>query len=343
MGSVVSYAPAEFARRYHVASGALNTPREIVAMARLAASARERAGNGGQIIEPGAEGSRGRRVGLLASSMNPLTRAHVALAEAARRSGHLDALFWVATLLTIDKERVERATLVDRLMQAQAHAHASGDGLLLLSGGLYVEQARAAHALLGPEIEIALIVGYDKVVQIFDPRYYADRNAALDELFSEAAVLVGPREGAGEAELRALLDAPENRQYAGGVSYCPLPERYATDSSTEARTLAASGETGEPLRDLLTPEGLALTVTTGAYAPIRQPTDSDLGDRYTARQTLLDALSRLPEQDLVDAPRMSDLVTWSAQDTRRGAALRAWAQSPEERVADGLRAALAAR
>lgn len=338
----VSYAPHDFDRRYRLAAGALDSARDVEAIGRLVTAARKHVEAGGHIIERGTGWSRGGRVGLLASSMNPLTRAHVALAEAARRSGALDALFWVATLVTVDKERVERATLVDRLVQAQEHARASGDGLLLLSGGLYVEQARAAHALLGPEVEIALIVGYDKIVQIFDPRYYSDRDAALDELFLEADVIVGPREGAGEVELRALLDTPGNRMFASRVSYCPLPDRYATDSSTEARTLAARGETGAPLRDLLTPEGLALTLVTDPYAQMLPPSASLLGDRYTARQTILEALNRLTGRDLLQAPKISELVTWSAEDSLRGAALRAWALSLKAGGVDGLRAALAA-
>lgn len=333
-GIDVAYAPDEFSRRYRQAADALDSPAEVVAMARLVGAARERGGAGSQIIERGVSRTPGHRVGLFASSMNPLTRAHIALAEAARVSGGLDALFWVATLVTVDKERVERATLVDRLVQA--HARASGDGLLLLSGGLYVEQARAAHALLGSEVEIALIVGYDKIVQIFDPRYYADRDAALDELFSEAQVIVGPRDGAGEEELRALLDTPENQRYADRVTYSPLPDRYGADSSTEARALAASGELGQPLRDLLTPEGLALTVTTSPYAPTRQPSTADLGDRYTARQSVLAALGSVPQPQLLQAPKVGDLVTWSAEDTPRGAAVRAWARGDAESSAQSL-------
>ena len=37
------------------------------------------------------------------------------------------------------------------------------------------------------------IYGYDKVVQIFDPRYYDDRDAALDRLFALSSLLVAPR------------------------------------------------------------------------------------------------------------------------------------------------------
>jgi nicotinic acid mononucleotide adenylyltransferase len=274
--------------------------------------------------------------------MNPLTCAHVALADAARRFARLDALCWVATLVTIDKESVERATLIDRLIEGQMHARASGEGLLLLSGGLYVEQARAAHALLEPEVEISLIVGYDKVVQIFDRRYYTDRDAALSELFAEAALIVAPRDGASEADLHTLLSAPENRPFADRVSYCPLPDRFARDSSSEARALASTGEIGGPLRDLLTPEGLALTVTAQPYEPPREPSTTSLGDRYTARQIILAALSRLDEPQLAVTPKLSDLVAWSAENSGRGAALRAWAldSASDNR---GLRAALEMR
>ena len=41
-----------------------------------------------------------------------------------------------------------------------------------------------------PTAELTLLVGYDKVVQILDPKYYDDRDAALHELFALARLLV---------------------------------------------------------------------------------------------------------------------------------------------------------
>lgn len=330
---------ARYERRYRTALSAFDTPAIAVAMARRVATAQARDFVGGLTLVGAEWLSSASRVGLLATSMNPLTRAHVALADAARVAGRLDALCWVATTVTVDKEEVTRASLSDRLLAADLYARAMGDGLLLLRGGLYVEQARAAHALLGSGVEVALVVGFDKVVQIFDSRYYPDRDAALRELFAETALLVAPREGYAEPELKALLALPENRPFAERVAYFPLPERFMDDSSTEARALAASGVYGSRLRELLAPEGLALAASQ-PYAQIQPPGPDDLGDAYSARQRLILALGDLAPSDLEEIPPIHRLVRWSAEAGVRGAKLRAWVNAQPPRSLASLRAAL---
>ena len=342
----------EYERRFQAAAQALDSVARAVTMRRLIAMTQSQAqvagaARGRVLLEARSPGP-ARRVGLLASSMNPLTHAHVAMAESARQSARLDALYWVANLVTVDKERVERASLFDRLLEGGTHARATGDGLLLLAGGLYVEQARSAHALLPTAHAILLIVGYDKAPQIFDPRYYDDRDAALDELFAEAELVVAPRAGDTEADLRALLARPENQRYAGRIHYTPLPARFAGDSSTEARTLAVAAldatEKARRLRVLLTPEGLALTLVTRAYEPPRPATATNLGDFYSARQTLVGALAVMPREQLVSAPPLSRLIALAADPSSAGAALRAWiAAPPHARTPEGLAAALAGR
>jgi nicotinic acid mononucleotide adenylyltransferase len=336
----VSYDTVDYVRRFQAASDALDSAAQTVAMARLVAQAQRDGAAGGHALEGGERLRAAHRIGLLATSMNPLTHAHVALGHAARAAARLDALAWVATTVTIDKEQVERATLADRLLEARAHARASSDGLLLLAGGLYVEQARAAHALLAPDATVALIVGFDKVAQIFDARYYADRDAALHELFAEAELVVAPREGAGQADLRALMARPENRPFADRVSYCPLPARYVHDSSTEARALVAAGASDQTLRALLTPEGLALAQVARPYVPAHPASATDLGDVYTARQACITALGDLPLAELASVSPLSRLVAWSAGASPRGSALRAWVSATRHRTSAGLRAAL---
>ena len=332
-------------RRYQAAARALDSAAQVVAMARLVEQAQSQNAVSGRVLLPARSTGAVRRVGLLATSMNPLTHAHVAMAESARHHARLDALYWVANLVTVDKEQVARASLVDRLLEGRAYASAVGDGLLLFAGGLYVEQARAAHALLAGVEQIALIVGFDKAPQIFDPHYYENRDAALDELFAEAEVVVAPRAGKSEADLRALLEQPENQRYAERIHYTPLPARYATDSSTEARELAATAmdtaERERRLRALLTPEGLALALITRAYEPPRAATATTPGDAYSARQALLSALADIPPEQLGSTPPLSHLTALATELSPKGAALRAWAQDRSTHTLDGLMAALA--
>lgn len=340
----------EYERRFQAAAQALDAAAQAAATARLIACERQAhagSADGGSIVEQARTPGPALRIGLLASSMNPLTHAHVVMAESARQSARLDALYWVANLVTVDKERVARASLVDRLLEAQAHARATGDGLLLLAGGLYVQQARAAHALLPTARAILLVVGYDKAPQIFDPRYYDNRDVALGELFAEAELVVAPRAGETEADLRRLLARPENQRYAQRIHYTPLPERYAGDSSTEARELAAAkvdaAEKQRRLRALLTPEGLALTTTTRAYEPPRPASATDLGDFYSARQALIAALAGIAPERLDSAPSLARLTELATDPGPTGAALRAWIVGDGEHTRQGLEAALAAR
>lgn len=330
-------------RRYEAAVRTLDSVVRMVALYRQLERARVDQSIHGVALVGGRMLRASRRVGVLATSMNPLSRAHVALARSARTSAGLDAICWVATQVTVDKEGVQRASLVDRLAQTSAAARALGDGLALLDGGLYVEQARAVRALLAPDATVALIVGFDKIVQIFDPRYYSDRDSALRELFAEAEVVVAPRGDSGESELQALVSRPENIEFADQVRFAPLEARYRTDSSTEARELASAGRRVADLRRLLTPEGLALANVTGAYELAHATSGDGLGDRYTARMTIIAALASLASADLRGLPSLHELVAMSGADDARGAALRDWVRSPAVRTSERLRAALQAR
>jgi nicotinamide-nucleotide adenylyltransferase len=262
------------------------------------------------------------RVGVFAGSFNPLTRAHVALANAARRAAGLDALVWACAAASVDKEQVERAALVDRLAQMRAFvAGRRGEALVLLNRGLYVDEARTIRALLAPSAELTLIVGYDKIVQIFDPKYYADRDAALRKLFSLARLLVAPRAGEGPEALAALLAQPENRPFAAHVRYFDVPAGYAYDSSTEARALAAETPPDlAALSQLVPPAGLALALSTGAYRPAAPADD----DPYTIRARWLDALATLPPATTRMLPPLTTLAQQTLAADDRGKRLRAW-------------------
>ncbi|HEX5159178.1 MAG TPA: hypothetical protein VFW17_18360 [Ktedonobacterales bacterium] len=313
-------------RRYHAAVALLDDCSRLARLARAAATVV--ASDEPRAVEL-AGGRRLRaalRVGVFAGSFNPLTRAHVALANAARRAAGLDALIWACAAASVDKERVERAALVDRLAQMSAFVVGRRrEALALLNRGLYVDEARTLRALLAPSTELTLIVGYDKIVQIFDPKYYADRDAALRALFSLARLLVAPREGEGAEALAALLAQPENRPFARYVRYLDVPAGYAHDSSTEARALAAETPADiAALSRLLPPVGLALALHTGAYRPTMPTVDNP----YTVRARWLDALATLPPTTARHLPPLSTLVKQTLAADDRGTHLRAWLADP---------------
>jgi len=185
------------------------------------------------IVPPPAAAARGR-LGILPGSFNPPTEAHVALARAGREAG-LSSVIYVLSKRTVDKERVTGIPLADRLELLGQIAEAAGDAVAFVNRGLYVDQAAALRAVLPDARALVFLVGYDKIVQIFDPRYYDDRDAALRRLFALASFLVAPRGDADADELAALMRRPENAPFAASVRPLPLSEVYRDQSSTRVR------------------------------------------------------------------------------------------------------------
>jgi len=180
-----------------------------------------------------------RRLVALPGSFNPVHRAHLALLDAAVVAWRADAGSYVLSALTVDKERVSGMLLEDRLWllcrQIEADPARDTRTVVVTNRGLYVDQAAALFGLFPTLGALAFVTGYDKIVQIFDPRYYTDRDAALDLLFSRASFLVAPRAGATRDYLHTLLARPENARYAARVTVLPLPLELAGVSSSRVR------------------------------------------------------------------------------------------------------------
>jgi nicotinic acid mononucleotide adenylyltransferase len=228
-----------------------------------------------------------RRVGILCGSFNPLTLAHTELAERAREAYQLDRVFFTLAKVTVDKERVTGMGLEDRLLllslYAQRHDYT---GVALVNRGLYFEQAQAFRSLLGAQAEINFVVGMDKLVQILDPRYYQDRDAALRQLFALASLIVANRGDMAQAEFNQLLDLPENRSCRPYVRFCPLPAAFSDLSATAIRTALATAKASNAQ---VPPETAVFLAETHAYAP-PQPSGDEIVDAYAVRLRLLAAL-----------------------------------------------------
>ncbi len=241
------------------------------ARARQIARIRAAAAPGMEIVTPAASAAETAPLLIMPGSYNPPTSAHLALAEAGRQAIPQAGLFLALGTTIIDKERTERATLLDRLLLLDQIARRSGQiGVLLTNQGLYVEQARAARAAFPRAGQIVFVVGYDKIEQIFDARYYQDRDAALKELFSLASFLVAPRAGHAADDVAALLSRPENREFQASVHVLPFPADYREVASSQIRA-AFQTEPDEQataaLAALLPPESLAFAIETGCYSP----------------------------------------------------------------------------
>lgn len=207
----------------------------------------------------------GGSLGLLPGSFNPPTVAHQTLAQAGLTAGGLDRVWYSLSTRTVDKEVVTGACLEDRLLLLDLLAADDARlGTLILNRGLYVDQAqivRVAYPDLGA---LVFLVGFDKIVQIFDPRYYDDRDAALEQLFALASFLVAPRGSDEGPALAALLDRPENRRFAGAVRPLDLPPELREVASSTVRGEVAGG--GVQPEQTVPPIVAAFMAETGVYA-----------------------------------------------------------------------------
>jgi nicotinic acid mononucleotide adenylyltransferase len=195
----------------------------------------------GSLIDPSHTAS--GRIGILSGSFNPPTLAHVELARRAKKLFGLDRVFFTLSRLTVDKEQIEGMILEDRLMLLSLLAEElRWASVAVFNRGLYFEQAKAFRSLLGGKARLSFIVGMDKLIQIFDPRYYRDREEALGILLTEAQLLVAMRGDLGMNDLEALLGRSENDPYRDRVFPFSLPKQLKGVSSSALREAVVSGE-----------------------------------------------------------------------------------------------------
>ena len=206
-----------------------------------------------------------RRLVALPGSFNPPHRAHEALLRAARNTWRADGSACVLSARTVDKEQVSGLLLEDRLWLLCA-LHGADTAVVATNRGLYVEQAVALRALIAPNASLALVTGYDKIVQIFDPRYYVDRDDALEQLFALASFLVAPRGAATSDDLAARLERPGNARYADRVSLLPLAPDLALVSSTRTRERGDLGDVPDLAAALIRETGCYVDPVPAAYA-----------------------------------------------------------------------------
>lgn len=220
---------------------------------------------------------RARALCLIPGSFNPPTVAHVALADRALSDGY-DAVHLTYSVRTVGKRQTALAP-EDRLLLARAAAP-QGAGVCVASVGLLADLAEAAVATFDP-VELALMIGGDKLEQLFEARWYTDRDEALDRLFSVARVLVAPRRDDGERIASLIREHP---RWAPRIEICHLHPSIAEISSTRVRQVLRQG--GDPSG--LVPEEVASYLReVGAFCkPIAL--DGREVDRYSIREKLFD-------------------------------------------------------
>ncbi|MCS6926512.1 MAG: hypothetical protein NZ578_11495 [Candidatus Binatia bacterium] len=256
-----------------------------------------------------------RRVGILCGSFNPLTRAHTELAARARQVFQLECVLFTLARVTIEKEQVTGMGLEDRLLVLSLYAERHDDlGVAVVNRGLYFEQAQAFRTLLGPHSELFFIIGMDKLLQIFDPRYYDDREAALRHLFSIASLLIANRGAMDQQAFLRLVEQPQNRPYRPLLHFFSLPDTVTELSATAIRQAVAAGQA---IGDRVPPETATFIDETRVYhPPIR--CGEELIDAYALRLHLLELLLTVRSWAIQEADfRRLMQVALSTDDTGR--------------------------
>lgn len=273
----------------------------------------------------------GGNVAVIAGSFNPATTAHVSLCEGALQQPDIGAVRYSLAVHTVDKEQVTGASLEDRLcMLAMLAETRSNVGVVLCNRGLYVEQAEALHReIIASGQELVFVVGFDKIQQILDPRYYTDRDASLSRLFSLTRFLVAERDAYGSQALDALLREPANRVYRGRIAeLATLPADHdPVLSSTSVRAAHAEGS-GEAVDTLAVPAPVhAFIAATGVYgSPVKLPS-GEVIDPYELRLRILSALFDEPAGSFASDEFLA-VVRLATADTAAGRVLR-------QRLAEG--------
>ena len=183
---------------------------------------------------------------LLSGSFDPVTRGHVGLAEALRMPDATTVL--VYSVRTLEKESGAEAPLLreeerlDLLLQvAVPWRHV----VAIASHGLLADQAEAARRA-APGARLWAAMGSDKVTQILDPRWYDDRDAALDRLYRDLeGVFYAERAGQGRSDTaespEARLREPDVKRWRDRFRRVELPDEQASISSREVRRKLRAG------------------------------------------------------------------------------------------------------
>jgi nicotinate-nucleotide adenylyltransferase len=176
-----------------------------------------------------------RRLGILSAAFNPITSAHVAIAQSAYHYFKLHEVLFVLPISQPHK-LIHDAPIDTRLeMIALAVQDNPSFSIGTCTHGLFIDIGRAVERAYPAATQRWFITGRDAAERILTWPY-PDPAAALAELFTGTELLVADREGA-----FALPEAAPVRAFADRIHHLPLPDAYSQVSATEIRRRVADG------------------------------------------------------------------------------------------------------
>lgn len=180
------------------------------------------------------------RVAVLPSAYNPPTRAHLELLRAARSAKGVQS---VAALLTTKNvaKGLYGASLAHRAGMLLAMSIEDPPLLVYVTNRAKIaDQAKLLAATL-PGVGVDMVVGYDTLVRVFDPQYYADMHEELASFFGAHRLIAANRAGEGTDEVRSYLRNLAVLPFADRIVVCTIGDEAAAMSSTAAREAIAAG------------------------------------------------------------------------------------------------------
>ncbi len=191
----------------------------------------------------------GPRIGVFASSFNPTTIAHVELMRLASAQFSLDETIALAGAANADKTGYE-CSLEDRLaMLALALERDERASVGLSSHAYFVDMTEALLHACSPETDLHFIIGFDTFERVLDKedrytakyhRRFVSRREAIDWLLARCRLIVAPRAGFGEHEIRALAERDDLS--ADRILFLAASSDLSERSASEVRARMRSGE-----------------------------------------------------------------------------------------------------
>lgn len=172
---------------------------------------------------------RERRLGVLGGAYNPITLAHLAIADAAVHSVGLHEVLFCLPQVPPHKS-LFGASLEQRLAMMQlALADRPYAAVGLSSHGLFLDMYQALRQVYPPQTDVFFLTGRDAAERILTWRY-DDAEAALRQMFTAFQLIVCDRDGAWQ-----LPDDPLLSPYRDRMHRCALAVPIDHISSTAVR------------------------------------------------------------------------------------------------------------
>lgn len=172
------------------------------------------------------------RLGIIPGTFNPVTVAHLALAQAAL--SRVDEVLFVLPRAFPHKP-YSGASFEERVEMLCQAASGAAFSIAAAEGGLFIEIARECRAAYGPEVKLTFLCGRDAAERIVNWDY--GRSGAFAEMLGEFDLLVAARGGD--------YDPPPDLRHA--IARLDLAFPCDAVSATTVRERLARGDPWEEL------------------------------------------------------------------------------------------------